>query len=158
MPTATNTHTTPTRRSALGFSVAAIVAGFTVPAIAGALDPDAKLRELVKTLNRQWEVSEIIAEEMHSLPGGITPQSKGAERRMDDALGGWWGTVDQIIETPASSPSGLRAKAEAVQRVMACMTFCETNRPKAEQLADADADDRLAWSLAADILALGGVA
>jgi hypothetical protein len=84
MLTATQPNTTPTRRSALRFSAAAI---------AGAFDPDAKLRELVKTLNRQWEVIEIIAEEMHSLPGGITPQSKEAERRMDDALGGWWGTA-----------------------------------------------------------------
>jgi hypothetical protein len=34
MPTATINHTTPTRRSALGFSVAAIFAGLTVPALA----------------------------------------------------------------------------------------------------------------------------
>jgi hypothetical protein len=33
------------------------------------------------------------------------------------------------------------------------MTFDETNRSKAEQLADADTDDRLAWSRAADVLA-----
>jgi hypothetical protein len=34
MPTATNDHITPTRRSALGFSAAALIAGFTAPAIA----------------------------------------------------------------------------------------------------------------------------
>jgi hypothetical protein len=34
MPTATKTNTTPTRRSALGFTAAAIVAGLTAPALA----------------------------------------------------------------------------------------------------------------------------
>jgi hypothetical protein len=36
MPTATNNNTTPTRRSALGFSLAAFAAGLTVPALASA--------------------------------------------------------------------------------------------------------------------------
>jgi hypothetical protein len=35
MPMATQPNTTPTRRSALGFSAAEIIAGFTIPAIAG---------------------------------------------------------------------------------------------------------------------------
>ncbi|WP_158927060.1 hypothetical protein [Acidisphaera sp. S103] len=41
MPTATNTPTTPTRRSAIGFSLAAMAAGLTVPALASAAKPDA---------------------------------------------------------------------------------------------------------------------
>jgi hypothetical protein len=153
MSQATNTHTTTTRRSTLGFSAAAIIADFTTPVLASAAVPDAKLLDLVKTMKRQWEVTEVIAVEMNSLPPGITPQSKDAEQRMDDALGDWYGTIEQIVDTPARSPIGLRAKAEAMQKLLACMTFTDTNRTKAEQLSDADTETRLAWSLAADLLA-----
>jgi hypothetical protein len=62
MPTATNTPTTPTRRSALGFSAAAIVAGFTLPALARPdATTDAELIALCSAfheVNRAWYVSE----------------------------------------------------------------------------------------------------
>jgi hypothetical protein len=45
MPTAKNDHT-PTRRSALGFSAAALAAGLTVPALAASSSPDAGLIRL----------------------------------------------------------------------------------------------------------------
>jgi hypothetical protein len=50
MPTATQPNTTPTRRSALGFSAAAIVAGLTMPALAGPANPDAELIALCDRL------------------------------------------------------------------------------------------------------------
>jgi hypothetical protein len=153
MPTATQSHTTPTRRSALGFSAAAIIAGMTTPVLASAAKPDAKLLDLVKTMTGQWEVTEVIAEEGHFLPPGITPQSEDQEARLEEALTDWWDTVDQIVDTPARSPIGLRAKAEAMQGLLAHMTFTDRRRTKAEQLADADTETRLAWSLAADLLA-----
>jgi hypothetical protein len=42
--------TTPTRRSAIGFSLAAFAAGLTVPALASAAEPDAKLTKLCDQL------------------------------------------------------------------------------------------------------------
>jgi hypothetical protein len=143
MPTATIQPITPTRRSALGFSAAG---------------PDAKLQELVKTMKRHWEATEVIAEEGHSLPPGITPQSEDQEARLEEALSDWWDTVDQIVDTPARSPIGLRAKAEAMQGLLAHMTFTDRNRTKEKQLSDADTETRLAWSLAADLLAGSGAA
>jgi hypothetical protein len=53
---------------------------------------------------------------------------------------------------------GLRAKAESMHKMLTCMTFTDLNRPKAEQLATADTNERLAWSLAADLLASRGAA
>jgi hypothetical protein len=152
MSQAVPTHT-PTRRSALGFSIAALAAGLTVPALANAANPDAKLVDLLKTMERQWGVTEVIAEEMHHQPPGITAQSRESERQMGNAMDDWWDTVEQIIDTPAHSAIGIRAKARAMQRMMECMTFDERNRTNAEQLLDADPNDRMAWSLATDILA-----
>jgi hypothetical protein len=50
MPTATNSNTTPTRRSALGFSAAALAAGLTVPALDATSSPDAELIRLCDRL------------------------------------------------------------------------------------------------------------
>jgi hypothetical protein len=158
MPTATNTHTTSTRRSTLGFSAAAIIAGMTIPVLASAAGPDANLLDLVKTMKRQWAVTEAIAAEGPSLPPGITPQSEDQEARLEEALSDWWDTADQIVDTPARSPIGLRAKAEAMQGLLAHMTFTDRKRTKEEQLSDADTETRLAWSLAADLLAGSGAA
>jgi hypothetical protein len=60
MPTATQTLTTPTRRSALGFSAAALFAGLTAPAIAGTTpDLDAELIALCDrfvSLQTEWHL------------------------------------------------------------------------------------------------------
>ena len=52
MPTAIATNITPTRRNVLQFSAAAIFAGLTT-VLGVAAEPDAKLLDLVMTLNRQ---------------------------------------------------------------------------------------------------------
>jgi hypothetical protein len=50
-------HTSPSRRGALQFSVAAIVAGFTMPALAALPDPDAEVIALCAEFHRQHEVA-----------------------------------------------------------------------------------------------------
>jgi hypothetical protein len=55
MPTATQPHTTPTRRSAIGFTLAALTAGLTVPVLASAAKPDADA-ELINAYDRLVEV------------------------------------------------------------------------------------------------------
>ena len=150
--------TATTRRAALRSGVAALAAGLAAPAVATVPERDAELQSLVATLNRQWDVTEVIADEGNRLPPGITPQSRDQEHRLDEALSDWWETADQIAATPARSPIGLRAKAEAMQKILACMTFTERSRTKLEQLADADINERMAWSLAADLLAGSAVA
>jgi hypothetical protein len=67
MSQAINEHSTPTRRSADGFSLAAFTAGLTVPALAEVANPDAELRDLVKTMDREWEVTEAIVVLNHPL-------------------------------------------------------------------------------------------
>jgi hypothetical protein len=50
MQVTTQPHTTPTRRSAIGFSLAAIAAGLTMPVLASAAEPDAELIALAAVL------------------------------------------------------------------------------------------------------------
>jgi hypothetical protein len=53
MPTAAQNHTPPTQRSAPQFSAAAVVAGFTVPVLAGVANPDAELIQLCADFHQQ---------------------------------------------------------------------------------------------------------
>jgi hypothetical protein len=123
MPKATDTNTTPTRRSALGFSAAALFAGLTTPALAVADD------DPVVALYRRYAAAEAASE---------TANEKLAQLRA--ILSARWGergewkhdpdyrefqrlygegdqrVVDlcdlatQMIETPATTLAGVRAK------------------------------------------------
>jgi hypothetical protein len=79
MPTATQIPTTPTRRSAIGFSLAAFAAGLTVPKLAGAgraegissidtLGADAELIPLVDRIRANGAESNRISDEIDRMP------------------------------------------------------------------------------------------
>lgn len=154
MPTAVQSHTPPTRRSAIGFSLAAMAAGLTVPALASAAkpDPDAELIALARQLDPQWQATEVIAAEGKFLPRGITPQSIDQEERLSDAVDEFWSTMERIVDKPARTTAGVRAKAHAARRMVERGTLDSLHVPQDEQLAAADIEARMMWSLAQDIL------
>jgi hypothetical protein len=155
MPTATQTPTTPTRRTAIGFSVAAFAAGLTVPALASAAEPDAELIARVDQMHREWTVTENIAAIQAQLPEGITDQSKAAEERMSLALDDWNASTDAIFAMEPRTLAGLAAKARALQHYIRCMVFSEIYRTADEQLATAEYEIQFAWSLADDLMRVG---
>jgi hypothetical protein len=107
MPTATNTHTTPTRRSALGFSVAAIIAGMTTPVLAGGAGPnaDAELTQLcTEFLEIDAQVERLDNDAMDRIGVPLL-------RRLD-------GLLRPIAEIPACTDFGRSVKARAAIAAM----------------------------------------
>jgi hypothetical protein len=127
MPTATNHYTTPTRRSALGFSTAALTAGLTVPALAE--DPILGLYRRYRALE---DTSLHIEERDTLLRAGLTERC--GEIGRDRPAYQCWGqdlayaelmrlndesdqtsnaladVTDEIMETPATTLAGLQCK------------------------------------------------
>jgi hypothetical protein len=110
-------------------------------------DTDAELIALAKALAEQRDVADMIAAEAKTLPPLATAASKDQERRLDLAMDNWMATAEQMIDTPAKSLLGLRVKATAVGLLVACFSSGVVN-----------VEDRLARSLALDLLEGGGAA
>jgi hypothetical protein len=92
------THTTPTRRSAIGFSLAAFAAGLTVPVLASATEPDAELIRLCADFRRRWRDYNTINTDLDSDEDPRWPLLLAAE--------------DRARDTEAQTVAGLIAKAE----------------------------------------------
>jgi hypothetical protein len=91
MPTATQTHTTPTRRSALAFSTAAIVAGLATPVLASAPDPDAELIAIcAEAISCEARVRHI-------------DQHEVSDDDCADATNTWDKVYKQVADTPATN-------------------------------------------------------
>jgi hypothetical protein len=101
MPTATNTHTTPTRRSAIGISLAAFAAGLTVPKLASAAEPDAELIALAAAIR----ANNATIRRLEAMP----------EEHPDDVYEPLdkvrFDTIDRSGDLTATTLAGLRAKA-----------------------------------------------
>jgi hypothetical protein len=121
-----------------------------VLAVGATPNADATLLDLVKALAQHEAATHVIAAEQKSLPSGITPASDDADQRMDDALDAWFRTVEQITNTPARTPQGLRAKADALRMVLTCLV-CDWGNDLGA-IEDAETEDMLAWSLVRDLL------
>jgi hypothetical protein len=132
-----------TRRGLLGFSLAALTAGLTVPAVAATANPDAELAAACEEAQR-WEVERV----------------RGNERGMSDdecdAINdAWIAAFQRVADLPATTPAGLRAKAAALRT--AVMEFVIIG-PDFD-MDYGDQHDRFAVALCDDILSmLGGVA
>jgi hypothetical protein len=132
MPTAIKDHITPTRRSALGFSVAAIVAGFTVPAIASLVPatsgPDAELHRLCAEFHREHALVYLESGDL----------AEKAQRRR-------WLVSDQIQGIIAQTPAGRVAKAKvAIEIIRECKGLNDDDWPD-------DADMQFAYSALLDV-------
>lgn len=102
MPMATNTHTT-TRRSALrGFSLAALTAGLSVPAVA-APDADAELTRLGAAFTHL---------DLYTQAADCDEAAFDATHRR------WWETVERAQTIPATTPEGCRIKATMLAAVI----------------------------------------
>ncbi len=157
----------PTRRQGLMAGVAALVAGTAIATAAHGryrnsdfAGADAELIRLHHALVAQGEDVARIEEEAYSLPGGITPESRAQELRLTEADDAWYHLLTDIIDTPAQSAVGLRVKAEVTliaQQKYVCVRIDHT----IEDIVagdDGNIEDRLALSIARDLLAGRAVA
>jgi hypothetical protein len=71
MPTATQTHTIPTRLSALGFPAAAIVAGLTVPAIAARREAEDPILALYRRYCALQDAHAVVEQRAQLLRAGL---------------------------------------------------------------------------------------
>jgi hypothetical protein len=154
MQTATDTHTTPTRRSAISFSAAALLAGLTVPTlVVTAANPDAELIARVDQMHREWAVTEDIANIVTE--EGITPESRAKDTLMVPALDDWNASTEIIFDMKPRTLAGLAAKARAVQHYIECMVFNRIDQTREEQFADAEFEIQFALSLTNDLIRVG---
>jgi hypothetical protein len=123
-------------------------------------DHDAELLRLCAETVRLRAVADAIGKEAASLPDGITQQSKDHERRHGAADDEWFGAIRGVADTPARTLVGLRAKAAVMLSVIEELVSAG-NGDTLDDVAAGDIgedEDRMALSLARDIIALEGVA
>jgi hypothetical protein len=149
---ATHTHGLSTRRSALGFSAAAIVAGLTTPVLAkGVKKPD----------SRTGPDAELIAacEEAIRQDGIKDAINRGEFGGDDDAVNAasddWWEAFERVAEIPATAMEGVRAKARVLRLAVQDGVCAGIDWTVADH---GDIHDRMADALCNEILALGDVA
>jgi hypothetical protein len=127
MPTAIHETTTPTRRAAIGFSLATLAAGLTVPALAQT-DPALDLYDRYRRTEAEQDqikpradiVRSCLTAKWGTLPTAYLawaedPDSAELTRLnkiSDDCTARLCDITDELMVTPASSLAGLRAKLE----------------------------------------------
>jgi hypothetical protein len=135
---ATQTPTTPTRRSAIGFSLAALAAGLTVPVLASATEPDAELIALAATLRANNAVIRRLEAMPEEHPDGTyDPLDKC---RHDG--------IERSGDLTATTLAGLRAKAAILLDELDLTGAVEA----------LDNTERLGYTLAMDLASLAGSA
>jgi len=115
-------------------------------------DPDANLLALKATLNRQHEIIAAIEEEGRQLPKRITDASRDQERRLEQALDRRTETLNCVVAARASTPDGLRVKAEALVLVALRYKWSQEGKALEEVARYGGTRDHLALSLACDVL------
>jgi hypothetical protein len=138
MPTATQIPTTPTRRSAIGFSLAAFAAGLTVPVLASAAESDAKLIAFAATLRENnATIRALQALEACHPDGTYVPLDKCRHE-----------AIAESCDLTATTMAGLRAKA--------AMILDELDLT--QSIDDLDNMEYLNYSRARDLIGLVGSA
>jgi hypothetical protein len=115
--------------------------------------PDTGLPALLVALKRHNDLVAAIEEQGHHLPEGITDASRDQERRLRQALGRHAETLNRIIMTPASTPAGMRVKAQAMGLAAFGHRSSDEGGTLEETAQYGVGWDRLARSLARDVLA-----
>jgi len=115
-------------------------------------DPDAQLLALQVTLNQQHAIVAAIEEEGRQLPKRITHASRDHERRLEQALDRRAEILDRVVAARASTPDGLRVKAEVFVLVALRCVWSRESKALEEVARYGDARDHLALSLASDVL------
>jgi hypothetical protein len=149
MPTAIHDPTIPTRRSAIGFSVAALTAGLTVPAVAAIAGPDAELVEAAEHALR----CECRIHDIDNGPGETDDAADAANNAWDAAFRG-------VASLQAMTLNGFRAKALALQAALKREHMIAFGHGPQDVFEPADlqngcvVDSWLAWSLCCDLLGM----
>jgi hypothetical protein len=136
MPTATTSNTTPTRRSAIGFSLAAFAAALAVPAVASTPEPDAELIALAATLRAN--------------NAAIRRLEAMAEYHPDDA----YDQLDKVRFDAIARSGDLTATTLAGLRAKAAIYLEEIDLT--EKAAGFDSTEYLAYTLAKDLAEFAG--
>jgi hypothetical protein len=139
MPTATQTPTTPTRRAAIGFSLAAFAAGLATPALASTPNPDAELIALGRAMEAAW------IEEKRAFAADEDDSTLAQQALLQTGT-----IVDQIEAVRATTIEGLAVKRRA-------LAWCFAGGPvTAEELCDQEfptTDFRIIASILDDLSA-----
>jgi hypothetical protein len=144
--------TTPTRRSALrGISLTAIAAGMSVPVLASAAPDDGADAELLRLCAEASDWEDLLRQiDAHGT----------SDEKCKAATDDWDGVFRQIAETRATTMAGMRAKAKvlylAITREAANDGFYDYMENPEGVREHLYPDGLIAWSLAADVLAVGG--
>jgi len=129
------------RRQMFGSGAALLLLSATAAGSAKAAEIDGGLLAACRSLSRLYtEIQRIDAAD------DDTPESEAEVYATVDA---WWAELNRIIDTPAFTPDGIRAKARATRIALEYLAT-----PMLDQTVEADGRDheRLAWSLVADLL------
>jgi hypothetical protein len=154
----------PSRRRLLAGATAALAAGALIatgaraapvasPATSG---DDDELIRLRACQDEAWALAVAIMDEGEKLPLGITPQSKDQEQRLSDAENQYLHLIEQIAETPATTPAGLRAKAQVMQSFLERVVLDDVGASSLDDIASRDAgqtEHRMVLSIVRDVLA-----
>jgi hypothetical protein len=167
MPKAEHDPATHRRRSFLRFAAAATALSLpvalgvqAVPAEAGAATPvpgtDAELIELVSIMTRSQATIALI--ELEPGCGFDSPEcAEDYDRRVGVGLDAFWGAAERVVDMTAITPAGWHAKAEAM-RLILLQCVCTNQGETLDDIGEHDFEDRMAWSLARDLLAGSAVA
>jgi hypothetical protein len=117
MPTATQTNTTPARRSADGFSLAAFTAGLTVPALAAQPNPDAELIAIGREAAPLVDEFDRHTAAFFALPEG-DPAIERTAQAGDQSFDRLRGLATQAAPLRATTLDGLAAKGILLRHLM----------------------------------------
>jgi hypothetical protein len=145
MPTATQTHTTPTQRSTLGFSVAAFAAALATPALAAGVNPDAELIAIGREAAPLVDEFDRYTAAFFALPDG-DPGIKRAGHAGDRSYDRLRELVAQAMPLRAATLNGLAAKAILLRHLM-LLEFGERHVFVSDETDLTD----LTWSLVSDL-------
>ncbi len=132
-----------TRRSFMAFTASTVAAAAAGPA--KAVEIDGELLAACRSLSRLYsEIQRIDAAD------DDTPESEAEVYATVDA---WWAELNRIIDTPAFTPDGIRAKAGATRIALEYLAT-----PMLDETVEVDGrgHERLAWSLVNDMLGRAG--
>lgn len=122
----------------------------TGQAIVGETSPDAELLRLYLAFLHAHADQRGINLSAYFISG--PKENEAYDEAGDVAHDDWWGLVDKIRNTPATTLAGLRAKADAMRMVLEGTVMIKAGSTIADMGDDQEAEERFAWSLARDVI------
>src|SRR4051812_28745197 len=150
------------RRGLLAGVASVVAAGAVAATPAGAapaLPDDAKLLELHRELRAHGQLMTAIIEEGKHHPPGITPESIDQEERLATAIGIECDIIEDIRAIPSRTLAGLQVKAATLLMLLERYVLNRGAGISNEiDERDCEEEDRMALTLARELLAWGAAA